>query len=127
MSLVKGNPKSQKLGLVEILYTVGHYEPTDFNLVRKKHALRSCLPMKPAAVHVCTDNAMIKAIVKFARPLMNLHTTSRIRISCGKFCAFLKTSFAALAVHPFQGCHQTFTHFMIMIGTVLSNQPRASH
>ena len=85
MSHVKDNVKSQKLGIVEMLYNVGHNQSTDFTLVRKKHSLRSSLPMKTAAVHVCTDNSTIKSIVKYARPFMNLHTTSRIRVHCGKF------------------------------------------
>ena len=87
MSIVK-NVKAQRQGLIAIVYLMGDYQNgrgSEFHQVRKRvQRLRSVIPLKMAAGHVCTDNPRMGFLFRLVRPWMNLYTLTRIRFHSGK-------------------------------------------
>ena len=87
MSISQDNDKLQRLGTVEISYhndqsNKGH--TTDFTLSSKIAQIRNVLPIRAAAMHICTDDPAIRLLVKIVKPFFALPTLSRVRIHCGK-------------------------------------------
>ena len=84
MSLVKGDERVQRNGIVGIGYFVaGEDGDSTFRLMQEKVKLQNAIPVKIKAVHPCTDNPIIRLVVKVCRPFISPELMSRTRIHCG--------------------------------------------
>lgn len=84
MALVEGDLHAQRVGMVEVIYQPGRCG-LGVDVMWNMQALRSVLPVRAAAIHVCTEDPAIKMIAKIMRPLLSAHMLSRIRIHSSAF------------------------------------------
>ena len=77
--------EAQRQGLIAIVYFMGDFQKrNDFHQVRKRvQRLRSVVPIKMAAGHVCTDDPRMRFLLRVVRPWLNLYTLTRIRFHSG--------------------------------------------
>lgn len=85
MSLVEEDEESQRTGMCGIVYLVGSVGEIDPELNRRTPQMTDWLPVRPAAVHVCCNNILVKVFKSFILAAMVKTLRIRCRIHDGTF------------------------------------------
>ena len=83
MSVAENDVQAQRLGIVELSFQVERVNSRTLQLKGKLFKLRNCLPLKTAAMHVCTNEPAMRLAVRVLSPVVNLHSLVRITAHCG--------------------------------------------
>ena len=83
MSVAENDVQAQRLGIVELSFQIEKVNSRTLQLKGKLFKLRNCLPLKTAAMHVCTNEPAMRLAVRVLSPVVNLHSLVRITAHCG--------------------------------------------